>query len=247
MIKNIYLGFNIFKKKEFFKVLLAYLLFGVYSFYIYDVIFKITEKLDFLGISTINYTQYLITVLGWNLLFLFLSIFGLLFFLINLTVTIANTESKKKLSFFEKINSSFKFTLLSSVVMITFFVILLVIGIKINILTTILGIFLIIASVFLIFVFYIANIYLGLENKSVKESLEKAREFFKRKFWITLAFLILLFFANSLIYFIIDFIYFQIFYYEVIAAIITLEIIYLVTALYSVNAFTLFIKGQKFK
>lgn len=247
MIKNIYLGFNIFGKKEFFKVFFAYLLFGIYSFFTYDIIFKIINTLDFAGLSSINYTQYIINTLGWNLLLLILMIFGLILFLVNLTTTISNTENKNKQGFFEKLVNSFKFSLVSLVVGITLLIIFLVLGINLNIFTIIVSIIFVLLSVFLALLFYIGNIYLGLENITVKKSLEKARLFIIKKFWTTVAFLMLLFFANYIIYYILDFLYFQIFFYNVIAGIITIEIIYIVTILYSLNALLLYIKSQKIK
>ncbi len=247
MINSIFKGFNFFTKKGFFKIFVAYLLFGVYSYFILDYLNRVVESVDLTGVSFVNYTQFIINTLGLNLVWIILSVFGMVLLTVFLTFTVANTENKKEIEFFEGFKRSLRFSFLFLLVGVVMLLLFSVIGTYINVVTFILLILLTIVFVIIMFMFYIGNIYLGLFDLTVKEALEKSRGFIRKKFWTTLGFLILLAVVNFLIYYVLDFLYFNIFFYNTIAAIITIEIAYFLSSLYIINAFTLLIKDQKFK
>lgn len=247
MISSLFKGFNFFTKKGFFKIFIVYILFGVYSFFILDYINRALINIDLTGISLVNYTQFIINSLGINLLWIILSIFGMILLTVFLTFTVANTENKKEIEFFEGFKRSLRFSFLFSLIGIVMLLLFSVIGTYINVFTFILLILLTIVFVIIMFMFYIGNIYLGLFDLTVKEALEKSRGFIRKRFWTTLAFLLLLAGVSYLIYYVLDFLYFNIFFYNTVAAIITIELASFLSTLYIINAFTLFIKDQKFK
>jgi hypothetical protein len=247
MIKSIFNGFNIFKKKiELLYTFIVYAIFTAYTFFVLNYTSTISEKIDMTGISLINYPEYIIHTLGWNFLGLLLAMFGTLLLLSYLTTVISNTENKRKLSFIKGFCKSFKFSILAFIIIIVFMLIFMVLSSYINVITVILMILLAILIIYLILIFTIANINLGLFNMNVKEAIKKSRLFLRKKFWHTIGFLILIFVIYFIFYLLIDNIYFLIFTYNTIAAIIVNEIFMLVITLYILNALTLFVKSQRF-
>ncbi len=245
MIKNIWKGFNVFGKKEFFKIFIAYLLLGTYSLYIVKYILNKIDLLEITGIKLINYTAHIINILEWHFLLILISFFGIMFFTIHLTFIIAQTENKKKALIKDGILKSLKFTFISFLVLLLFIIIFSILGSYLSIVTLILLFLVIILGIFLFLIFYIGNVYLGLYNVTVKESLERAREFVQRRFWTTIGFFILMYIVYYIIYFIFDLIYFEVFFYNTLAATITNELFLFVVTLYLINALVLFVKDQK--
>jgi hypothetical protein len=245
MIKNIWKGFNVFGKKEFLKIFIAYLLFGVYTLFIVKYITTKIDQIEIVGISLVNYTAYIINSLGWHFLLILISFFGIMFFTIYLTFIIAQTENKKKELIGDGIVKCLKFTFISFLVLLVFIIIFSILGSYLNIVTLILLILFIILGLFLLLTFYIGNVYLGLYKITVKESLERAREFVRKRFWTTIGFFILMYIVYYIIYFIFDLIYFEVFFYNTVAAAITNELFLFVITLYLINALVLFVKDQK--
>jgi hypothetical protein len=246
MINSIFKGFNIFKKKiGFFYSFLAYLALTLYTYLIF---YNITEwlEIDTTNINLLYIPEFLIYNLGWKLLLALFIIFGLLFLTIYLTFIISQTENSRKYSFKKGIIKSLRYSILVFLVFLSlsllFFVLINFIS---SILITILMIILVIVIIYLTILFFIGNIYIGLLNKTITESLELSRKIIKRKFWTIIGFTILIYIIYFILYFIIDLIYFELFENNYIVAIIFNEIFLLFIMLYIINAFTIFIKNIK--
>ena len=246
MISSVWKGFNFFKKKEFFKIFIAFLLYGVSTFFLIDYINNIIDQLDLLYVKTINYPQLIINTLGFEILFILGSIFIILLTYVLLSITIANTESKKKINFLEKLRLSFKYSVLFFFIFLAYIILFAILGNIINIFTIILMILLFFSLIMVIFMFYIGSMFIGIYNLDIKIALEKSKDFFKKRFWRTIAILILIYLVNELIFIILDFLYFNIFIYNTIAAIITIQITFFIGTIYVLNALAIYVKSQKF-
>lgn len=246
MITNLWKGFNFFGKKDFFKIFIAYIFYGVASFFLLNYIDVTLSNVNLAQINSINYTQYIINSLGINFLWIILSIFVLLLTYILLTITVANSESKKKISFSKKLKLSLRYSYLFILMFMVFFIILSILGSMINIFTIILMGLLLFATLMVFFMFHIGNIFLGLYDLTIKEALEKGKDFFKKKFFTTVIFLILLMIISEVIYYIFDKLYHTIFFFDSIAATITILVSGFIATVYIINSLTLFVKSKKF-
>ena len=249
MITSLWKGFNFFGKKDFFKIFIAYLFYGVASFFLLnyiDVTLSNINLAEINSINSINYTQYIINALGLDLVWVIASIFVLIITYALLTITVANTESKKKISFLKKLRLSFRYSFLFILLFMVFFIIMSILGSMINIFTIILLVLLLFATIMVFFMFHIGNIFLGLYDITIKEALEKGKDFFKKKFFTTVVFIILLMIVSEVIYFIFDKLYHTIFFFDSLAATITVLVSGFISATYIINALTLFVKSKKF-
>ncbi|NCP71987.1 hypothetical protein GW835_01165 [archaeon] len=246
MISSLWKGFNFFKKKEFFKIFIAFVLYGISIFFLIDYINNIIDRIDLVYVTTINYPQLIINTLGFEIILILGSIFIILLTYVLLSITIANTESKKKINFFERLRLSFRYSLLFFLIFLAFIILFAILGSIINIFTIILMILLLFSLIMVIFMFYIGNMFIGIYNIDIKDALEKSKDFFKKRFWRTIAILILIYLVNELIFIVLDFLYFNIFIYNTIAAIITIQITFFIGTIYVLNALAIYVKSQKF-
>jgi len=246
MISSLWKGFNFFKKKEFFKIFIAFVLYGISIFFLIDYINNIIDRIYLVYVTTINYPQLIINTLGFEIILILGSIFIILLTYVLLSITIANTESKKKINFFERLRLSFRYSLLFFLIFLAFIILFAILGSIINIFTIILMILLLFSLIMVIFMFYIGNMFIGIYNIDIKDALEKSKDFFKKRFWRTIAILILIYLVNELIFIVLDFLYFNIFIYNTIAAIITIQITFFIGTIYVLNALAIYVKSQKF-
>jgi hypothetical protein len=246
MISSLWKGFNFLKKKEFFKIFIAFVLYGISTFFLIDYINNIIDRIDLVYVTTINYPQLIINTLGFEIILILGSIFIILLTYVLLSITIANTESKKKINFFERLRLSFRYSLLFFLIFLAFIILFAILGSIINIFTIILMILLLFSLIMVIFMFYIGNMFIGIYNIDIKDALEKSKDFFKKRFWRTIAILILIYLVNELIFIVLDFLYFNIFIYNTIAAIITIQITFFIGTIYVLNALAIYVKSQKF-
>lgn len=242
MIEYIWKGFNIFKKKNFLKVFIVYLIFGIYTFFIPNYIFNMLSKVNLSASELIYLPELLINTLGIkSCLLTLLSFFGLILLSVILTITIANTDSKK-ISLKDLIKKSVQYSLLMSLVGLIFVLLMFVLISYMNVFTIILAIFFGIIGIILLFIFLMGGIVIGANNISIKEALKKTNSFLKRKKWSLILLLILLVLVNYLIFIVFDFLYFNLIFYNTTMAIITSELTFFINNLYSINALSLFVK-----
>lgn len=246
MINSFFKGFNIFKKGTgLFYSFLVYLCLTLYTYFIY---FNIIEwlEIDTANISLLYLPEFLINTLGWKFLIVLAVIFGLIFFSIYLTFIISQTENSKKFSFRKGIVKSLRYSILVYIVFLSLTALFFVLSYFISsIIITILMIILVIVIIYLTILFFIGNIYIGLLDKTITESLEISRKIIKRKFWSLFGFSILLYIFYLIVYYVINLIHFEFFENNYIAAIILNEIFLLFIILYIINAFVIFIKKVK--
>lgn len=246
MIKNIFLGFNVFLKKT--KLLYAFIIYVLFTAYFvfFNWFFeKITADFEIITTDLINYTAFFLNYFKINLLYLIILVFGLLFFLTYLIYIISNFENNKKRTITEDISNVFKFTLLEFIIFLAVSLIFMLLGTFINLITIILMIFFVILIIYLIFLLTIGNVYLGLEKITIRKSLEKSSNFIKKYFWSIIAFFILLYIFYFLTYFVISFIIVELFYINDILAIVFSEAYLLCLSFYLIYALALFIKSKK--
>jgi len=248
MLKTVFDGWNIFKKKAFLVKALIITAIGILytwwiSNYVNNTIINISNTIP--NGPLISMVSNIFHTLGWNLVWMILLLFVSLFIASYLTYIIALSERKGKTqNTFSKV---FNYTLITYVILIAISLILLLLLSFVNVFTLILlfifGIFLIPVS----FVLNIAIIELGLEKNTLTEAFHASWLFIKRRFWLTLGFIILLLIVVAIIYYIVGVLYEFFFYYsETIRLIINL-ILSLIIPIYAINTAILFVKKYRKK
>jgi membrane-anchored glycerophosphoryl diester phosphodiesterase (GDPDase) len=91
-------------------------------------------------------------------------------------------------------------------------------------------------------VFTFAAVKLGLNTYTISNALKDSWEFVKRRFILSIVFIIFLMVFIYIIYYLVDFLYSVIFFYNEPASLIIRSILYLVIILYSTNALVLFVE-----
>lgn len=244
MIKNIYLGFNVFTNKiKMLYGLIIFILLSLISFFTFNFYEDILKNLQTIDTNLINHIFYIINTLKINIIWLLILFFVMLFLLTYLIYVLSKNNTK--IDIYNDISKVFKFTLLEIIVFILVTVVFIILGTYVNLLTIILMILLVILIIFILLLFLIANIILGIKDTTIKKSLEESKTFLKNYFWSTIGFFILIYIVYFITYLIVDLIYIELFFINQIFAGIFFEIYLLFIAFYAIYAMALFIKSRK--
>ncbi len=245
MLQSVFKGWNIFKKKEFFFYpLIVSLVYLVYSFfiesYLGNKLVDLTEAM--VDVKAIHIFNYSINYFGWELLLILFLWFVGLFIISYLIYIISLSESKYTEEFWYGFSKVLGYAFLMFIVLIAISFLSALFLSYLNVITIILLVILALCLIAISFVFTFGNIYLGLNNLPVSEALAKGWKFTKRRFWLIIAFFIVLVIKLYLIYWIIDQLYYFIFYYNETVSIILRAVILIVYLLISINAIAIFTK-----
>ncbi len=241
-------GWNVFSKKVYFLYLfiIALLYTGftiIFSGYIQSLIEEIsTRMVDIKAIHFFAYFSKELIIIG------LLWFIGLIF--INYLSYIAGkSETDKKL---KNTNNGLWKTIIYSIILSIVFLVLIVIGsilityLGVSILLTIiLTILLILLGLFLITIaltFTFGIFYMGINEKTIKESLFDSWNLVRKRFWLIVGFIIIMIIILGIIYLIVDELYYIIFGYNELASMILRYILLILFIMYSTNTTAIFVK-----
>ncbi|MCK9292491.1 MAG: hypothetical protein WCY27_01625 [archaeon] len=245
MFELYFKAWNFFKKKIFFFYMLIiaaiYVLFNIFTqSYITEKIILLQQNV--LDMSIINMFKFFINFYGFETILIILVWFASLFIINYLVYIVSLSASKKKESFGKGFSKVLVFTILLFLVIIVFSLIFSLLMSFINIFTIILLIILGLCLIAALFVFTFAAVKLGLNTYTISNALKDSWEFVKRRFILSIVFIIFLMVFIYIIYYLVDFLYSVIFFYNEPASLIIRSILYLVIILYSTNALVLFVE-----
>jgi hypothetical protein len=237
-------AWNFFKKKVFFLYMLIvaiiYIGFNILTQnYIAEKIILLQQNV--LDMSIISMFKYFINFYGFETILIILIWFASLFIINYLIYIVSLSTNKKKESFGKGFSKILIFSILLFLVIGVFSLIFSLLMSFINIFTIILLIILGLCLIAALFVFTFAIIKLGLNTCTISKALRDSWEFVKRKFILSIVFIIFLMLIIYIIYYLVDFLYEIIFFYNEPASLIIRSVLYLVIILYSTNALALFV------
>jgi hypothetical protein len=247
MLECLFKGWNIFWKKNTLVSIIFSLISIFYTYFNYDfIVTSISEiTLENLNFSNVGNTLfYIIKYLDYKFYLIIILIFINIFLIFYNTYIISLNNSKKIFKF----KDIFNYSLLFFLVTVTLAIINILLIYNLSLLTILL---LIITTLFFLVLILISNISVILlalnEKNTLKIAIKKAWIFIKEKFWLYVVFIILINITMSIIYYIIDLIYYLLFGYLLTAMIIMYVLYMLITILYSINSLKLFIKKYSIK
>lgn len=247
MIESLCAGFNFLKKRNTLIIAPVYFVLMILSITFYNIIQNVLFVTGFFEITIpkpIFYPIFLNSMFGiyfWlAILGLFIIMFSFSFIYYNISKTNSDKENKEKQR--DGLKKCFFITLIG---FLTFFIItflgLLLLS-YLNLITFILFVFLLIIAFLLVLLFYLTVIYSGLNKLTVKKAFNSAWYLLKNRFWLTVAFCILLYLVIFIILFIFSILVERIFFFDYTAAMIFGVLSVFLSVFYFVNSLSIFAK-----
>lgn len=247
MIESLSAGFNFLKKKNTLIIAPAYFIVMILSITFYNIIQNTLFVTGFFEITIpkpIFYPIFLNSMFG---IYFWLAILGffIIMFLFNFiyyNISKTNSDKNNKEKQIDGLKKCFFITLIGFLTLFIIVFLGLLLLSYLNFITFILFVFLLIITFLLVLLFYLTIIYAGLNKLTVKESFNSAWYLLRNRFWLTIAFCILLYIIIFVILFIFSIILERVFFFDYTAAMIFGVLSVFLSIFYFINSLSIFAK-----